>query len=72
MLRDLWRDRTLPTRGDLRRWRQTNPEFNARLRAAVNAICRDPGMPSVVTVMLWRKERPGRVCTKTRLLDARL
>jgi hypothetical protein len=88
MLRDLWRDRTLPTRGDLRRWRQTNAQFNARLRAAVNAarsrrmstfsdagaeailarigqgeslkaICRDPDMPSVVTVMLWLKERPG-------------
>lgn len=37
MLRDLWRDRTLPTRGDLRRWRHTHPGFNARLRAAVNA-----------------------------------
>jgi hypothetical protein len=86
MLRDLWRDPALPTRGDLRRWRQTHPDFNARLRGAVNAargrrmstysqacagtilgrigqgeslraICRDPDMPSLVTVMLWLKER---------------
>ena len=87
MLRDLWRDPSLPTRGDLRRWRQTHPGFDARLRAAVNAarsrrmstyshtgaetilgriaagesltgICREPAMPSMMTVMLWLKEHP--------------
>jgi hypothetical protein len=36
MLRDLWRDRSLPTRGDLRRWRHADPVFEARLREAVN------------------------------------
>jgi hypothetical protein len=36
MLRDLWRDLTLPTRGDLRRWRQADPVFSRRLREAVN------------------------------------
>jgi hypothetical protein len=37
MLRDLWRDPSLPTRGDLRRWRHADPRFEARVRAAVNA-----------------------------------
>jgi hypothetical protein len=37
MLRDLWRDPALPTRGDLRRWRHADPTFAARVRAAVNA-----------------------------------
>ncbi len=37
MLRDLWRDPALPTRGDLRRWRHADPAFEARVRAAVNA-----------------------------------
>jgi hypothetical protein len=36
LLRDLWRDPSLPTRGDLRRWRQADPAFAARLREAVN------------------------------------
>jgi len=27
MLRDLWRDPVLPTRGDLRRWRPGRPAF---------------------------------------------
>jgi hypothetical protein len=37
MLRDLWRDPSLPTRNDLRRWRRANPAFAERLRATVNA-----------------------------------
>jgi hypothetical protein len=37
LLRDLWRDPEMPTRGDLRRWRQADPKFEARVRAAVNA-----------------------------------
>lgn len=36
MLRDLWRDPALPTRGDLRRWRHADPAFSRRLREAVN------------------------------------
>ena len=36
MLRDLWRDPDLPTRGDLRRWRHTRPDVSDRIRAAVN------------------------------------
>jgi hypothetical protein len=36
LLRDLWRDPTLPTRGDLQRWRHADPAFEARLREAVN------------------------------------
>ena len=87
MLRDLWREPRLPTRGDLRRWRHADPKFEARVRAAVNAargrrmttysrrisdrichrliageslraICRDPAMPSLVTVFDWLRTRP--------------
>jgi len=37
LLRDLWRDETLPARFTLKTWRAQNPEFAALLREAVNA-----------------------------------
>jgi hypothetical protein len=36
LLRDLWRDPAMPTRGDLKRWRQADPSFEDQLRAVVN------------------------------------
>ena len=87
MLRELWRDPALPTRGDLRRWRHADPKFAQRLRQAVNAargrrmttydpavadhilerlcegeslrrICRNPALPTFVTVFDWLKAHP--------------
>jgi hypothetical protein len=36
MLRDLWRDPTLPSRHTLKEWRRANPDFEASVRAAAN------------------------------------
>jgi hypothetical protein len=37
MLRDIWRDPTLPTRYTLKAWRESRPQFEHDLRMAVNA-----------------------------------
>ncbi|HEX4710092.1 hypothetical protein [Phenylobacterium sp.] len=68
MLRDLWRDPTLPTRGDLRRWRQADPEFSKRLRAAVNAArgrrmtTYDPQVAETICARLCHGESMRGIC----------
>ncbi|HEX3364729.1 hypothetical protein [Phenylobacterium sp.] len=68
MLRDLWRDPSLPTRGDLRRWRHADPAFDARVREAVNRArgrrmtSYDEAVAETICVRLIEGESPRGIC----------